>query len=283
MKKLSVAAGVALALSAGSAFAADLPSVKAAPVVAPPAFSWTGLYGGINAGYGFSNGNLQGGSVNEIPSNRLVARWDGTQAVNGVIGGFQIGYNYQVNPLFVVGVEADIQGTGMNSSRNYTPYGIGYPGDRISVQASNSLDWFGTARARVGVTVPGYSNFLVYGTGGFAYGRVSNNVSFADFWANSSANGYSGRSNYFNTNVGWTAGGGVEWSPLSFPSWSFKAEYLYTDLGSVKQTITSNYTTVPGTGFVGNQSSPTAFHSIRAGVNWHFNPFAASAPVLAKY
>ncbi len=38
-----------------------------------------------------------------------------------------------------------------------------------------------------------------------------------------------------NTNTGWTAGGGVEWTPMAFPSWSLKAEYLYTNLGPVNQ------------------------------------------------
>jgi len=34
--------------------------------------------------------------------------------------------------------------------------------------------------------------------------------------------------------------------------------------------------------FAAVQNSPTRFHTVRAGLNWHFNPFAA-APVLAKY
>ena len=57
MNKFTAAASVALALVAGSAFAADLPSRKEAPVYVPPppSFSWNGLYGGINIGYGFGD------------------------------------------------------------------------------------------------------------------------------------------------------------------------------------------------------------------------------------
>ena len=43
--------------------------------------------------------------------------------------------------------------------------------------------------------------------------------------------GASGTSSFYQTKTGWTAGGGVEWSPQSFPTWSAKVEYLYTDLG----------------------------------------------------
>jgi outer membrane immunogenic protein len=36
----------------------------------------------------------------------------------GVIGGGQIGYNFQVAPIWLAGLEADIQGSGMRDSRN---------------------------------------------------------------------------------------------------------------------------------------------------------------------
>ncbi len=67
MAKASYLAGVSLALIAGSALAADLPSRKAPPpafVPPPPAFTWTGLYGGVNIGYGFgAGGSVTGGEL----------------------------------------------------------------------------------------------------------------------------------------------------------------------------------------------------------------------------
>ncbi len=65
MKKILFAvSAVALALSAGSAMAADLPSRKEAPVYVPPPPPppmWTGFYGGLNIGGGWdANGGQSG-------------------------------------------------------------------------------------------------------------------------------------------------------------------------------------------------------------------------------
>ena len=67
MKKILFAvSAVALALSAGSAMAADLPSRKEAPVYVPPPPPppmWTGFYGGLNIGGGWdANGGQSGDS-----------------------------------------------------------------------------------------------------------------------------------------------------------------------------------------------------------------------------
>ena len=45
---------VAGLLTCASAYAADLPPPYQAPIVAPvPVYNWTGIYVGINGGYGF--------------------------------------------------------------------------------------------------------------------------------------------------------------------------------------------------------------------------------------
>jgi outer membrane immunogenic protein len=68
--------------------------------------------------------------------------------------------------------------------------------------------------------------------------------------------------------IGWAAGGGVEW--MYSRNWSFKAEYLYVDLGS------ADYRFV-GTTFVGTphttDSFPAdlAFHIVRAGITIDFD------------
>ena len=92
---------------------------------------------------------------------------------SGVVGGGQIGYNYQITPMFVAGIEADIQAADMGSTVKYATANLSGNG-YTAINNAKNVDWFGTARARIGVVVPGYSNFLVYGTGGFAYGYVNN-------------------------------------------------------------------------------------------------------------
>lgn len=273
MNKFSVAAGIALALAAGSALAADLPSMKAPPayIPPPPVLSWNGLYGGVNIGYGFGADSRHYGAAG-------LGAWAANHDPHGVLGGGQIGYNYQFSPWLVLGFEADIQAADVNSQR--TTFGSPITvGGLTQVNSALSVDWFGTARGRIGVVMPSWPNLMVYGTGGFAYGQVVHTVSVSNFVPGGSTNG---KGIYDNTATGWTAGGGVEYIPMSFPSWSLKVEYLYTDLGTHTAGIPGGNLIGRGRPFIGSDTASVRFHTVRAGVNWHFNPFA-TAPVLAKY
>ncbi|ARN83595.1 outer membrane protein [Methylocystis bryophila] len=305
MKKHSALAGLALALVAGSAFAADLPSRKAPIIVEPPppVFTWTGLYGGINIGYGFGNGDRDPGSLFYSPYKYAIdgvpfsvnpagSAWSIGNDLNGVLGGGQVGYNYQFNPWLVVGVEADIQATDIHSQGNGIGGAVDGLGPHTSYATQNkSVDWFGTVRGRVGVTFPSIPNLLVYGTGGLAYGGVVHSFNVSDVYSSFLGGGslavLGAGTNYDQTKVGWTAGGGVEWFPLIsnplFKAFSVKLEYLYTDLGSTTL-YGSSIGSIPtgGPAFFYQQTSHTRWNTVRVGVNWHFNPFAA-APVLAKY
>ncbi len=273
MKKLLLSAtALAFALSASAAFAADLPSRKEAPVFAPPPPPppmWTGFYAGLNLGGGWSANN----GVNTvvpytdpaIPGSLYLLPGGGNTSNNsgGVVGGGQIGYNFQFGSSFVVGAEADFQGTSIGSNRNNgnfvaplpSPF---VPGDVLVPLATGnnvglSLPWFGTVRGRLGFLIT--PTLLIYGTGGFAYGEVQGNVT-----------GFS------NTRTGWTAGGGVEW--MFMPNWSAKAEYLFVDLSSGGATGPFGFE-------FGTHHHPQV-NIVRAGVNYHFN-FGGPAPVLARY
>jgi outer membrane immunogenic protein len=301
MNKFTAAASVALALVAGSAFAADLPSRKEAPVYVPPppSFTWNGLYGGVNIGYGFGAGGQEFGSVGYITpgvitpvgngnnGNRplpLVAFPGGSGLVNssnlnGVVGGGQVGYNWQFSPWLVLGVEADIQASDVHETVTSAAVVQDAFGSHLqSVRSTKSVDWYGTVRGRIGVT-PFMPNLLLYGTGGFAYGGVNNGASFADNGVGLPAFGSIATAQFDSTATGWTAGGGVEWSPTAFPAWSVKLEYLYVDLGN---TSVSSVSVTGSPAFGVTYNSPTRFHTVRAGLNWHFNPFAP-APIVAKY
>ena len=280
-----------------AAQAADLPSYKAPPPPLPPVFTWTGLYGGVNIGYAFGDsaretgglayltGLVPAGQAARIPVAPLGSAWSAGQDLRGVVGGGQIGYNYQFNPWLVLGAEADIQAADIGSHSNAVVGLVDAAGPHIqSINSTKKVDWFGTVRGRVGLTLPSMPNLMVYGTGGFAYGQVVHNVGFADNFLAAGVNSV-GHGYYDNTKVGWAAGGGVEWSPSMFPAWSLKAEYLYVDLGTTNaNSVPLN--ALPGVTagvpvFAATQSSPTRFHTVRAGVNWHFDPFAAVAPSSA--
>ena len=259
----------------------------------PLVFTWTGLYGGVNIGYAFGASSQETGGLSYLSAGGLAAApfgsaWSSGQNLQGVVGGGQLGYNYQFNPWLVIGFETDIQAADIVSHGRATVGLVDGNGPHIqSMNSTKNVDWFGTVRGRIGLTLPSMPNLMAYGTGGFAYGQVINNVGFSD---NFLAAGVSslGHGYYDNTRVGWAAGGGLEWSPSMFPAWSLKAEYLYVDLGSTRANSVPLNGGVPSIGlgvttplFAGTQNSPTRFHTVRAGVNWHFDPFAAIAPSSA--
>jgi outer membrane immunogenic protein len=187
-RKIISALVLAAALAAGSSHAADLPYKATRPTYAPPvpvspAFSWTGFYAGANVGGGF-------GATNAFNS------YLGPNSVraDGGLGGVQAGYNYQLSPLFVVGIENDFMATNIKAHFN----GV----DNVSVP------FFGTGRGRAGFTLLD-SRLLVYGTAGLAFGQVND-------------------TGVDKLRIGSTFGGGVEWAFQR--NWSAKLEYLYTDL-----------------------------------------------------
>jgi outer membrane immunogenic protein len=169
--------GVALAALVGSATAADIPRRVERQVTAPvpyvaAAYNWTGFYAGINAGWGWGTGSLNG--------SRRTGDVDGD---GGLIGG-QIGYNWQIGQI-VWGLETDLNWSGMEASRGC--------GGGLRCAVSN--DWLGTARGRIGLAM---DRWMPYVTGGLAYGDVSASVT-----------GFPGKS---DTRAGWALGTGVEFA-----------------------------------------------------------------------
>jgi len=138
MKKTLLAGFVLSAFAASSAMAADLarPVYKAAPA---PLFNWTGFYVGGHGGYGWAD--------------------DANLSPKGWFGGGQVGYNWQYAPNWVFGVEADISGSDISETNL-----AGAP------LVSSKINYFGTARGRLGYTV---DRVMVYGTGGLAFGGHS--------------------------------------------------------------------------------------------------------------
>ena len=265
--------GVAVAVSIGSfasAMAADMPvkAVKAPP--APPCV-WCGWYVGANGGWAWndSTGGLTAFSTTGGNDFTPVVAAGGTPSFLGAkheggFGGGQFGYNWQVtNWLF--GFEADIQGADIGKTSTVVFPGGGGFSPSVST-GRDHIDWFGTVRGRVGVTL---NNVLLYGTGGLAYGGV--NSTATNVFTPATSGTFSGSSG--DTRFGWAAGAGVEW--LFAPNWSVKGEYLHVDLGS------SNTTVLDPVNFPGAFATyhfHHEFESARVGVNYHFG-----GPVVAKY
>jgi outer membrane immunogenic protein len=141
---------------------------------------------------------------------------------------------------------------------------------------SSRLDYLGTVRGRLGwLATP---TFLLYGTGGLAYGGVhsSTSINFNSTSVNGNVPGV-GSGSFSDTRAGWTAGAGFEWK--FFPSWSAKLEYLHYDLGSVTYatggfSIDIGPTNFPGGGIAAIATSTTEHFRgdiVRAGLNYQFH------------
>jgi outer membrane immunogenic protein len=115
---LAVLGGLSL-----SATAALADGTRSAPNYYDRPSIWGGLYGGLSLG-----------------------KID-TDHDDGIVGGVQLGYNWQANQ-FVYGVEGD-----------------------ISVSNSDSIDWLGSLRGRLGYLIQ--PNLLVYGTAGLGFVSAS--------------------------------------------------------------------------------------------------------------
>jgi hypothetical protein len=134
-------------------------SVKAAPPVPPRYYSWTGFYLGGNIGYSVGSDRVSGSISNAGLANTSGA--DSVVAPVGAIGGGQLGYNWQGGPNWLVGFEADFQGSGQKGT-SCILICVTAPGQQQTFTVQHKLDYFGTVRGRVGVVS---NNALFYVTG----------------------------------------------------------------------------------------------------------------------
>ncbi len=271
-RSLLLGAVSALALSS-PAFAADMyrgeVSYKDAPMHVAPHI-WTGFYVGVHGGY--ADGEWAGVlSLDPAPTSLANLGYaNPNQSVDGdgFFGGAQVGYNWQ-RGAWVAGLEADISFADIEGSETFTTRNFGSPSSPLffAKQHSFEIDWFGTARARLGYST---GSVLAYVTGGFAWAKVDANLSVI---ATDGAVTYTelGGASDSATHTGYTIGGGVE--ALLGKGWSLKAEYLYVDLGSEDyafpgQKVNSSGNPVTGKPVDLFNSVDLDFHTVRVGLNY---------------
>jgi outer membrane immunogenic protein len=228
-------------------------SAMAADISTSTAFDWSGVYVGLNAGYGWSDNNAYlkglGGSgwdpyyPDALGSKDLTA--------SGFVGGLQAGYNFQIDQI-LLGVETDFRYSDVGDSSKNS--GVPSVGDPFTYTQDYKLNWFGTTRARVGFAL---DRALLYATGGVAYGDVSvkHDLAFVN-------------SNYYKTSdseweVGWTVGGGIEYAITD--SISLKGEYLYYDLSDTESIAKDSR----GPGYSTKLTTDNNGQIVAVGLNWH--------------
>ncbi len=249
-----IASGIIVA-AVQAASAADLairpaPSAPLAPVLA--AQSWTGFYLGIHAGYGWSNS-----TVTVTDNFEFFDHTSLDQKGDGVIGGGQIGYNWQFAPNWMVGVEGDVSGTGIRNTINspVTFNGAPLPFPGFNQQAERDIRWLATVRGRFGYAG---GPWLVYVTGGGAWGGI-------DYTAGPNIGGVYSPIQFSHTSSGWTVGGGFEYAFT--PNWSARFEYLYYDLDGAS--IRNPVITAPGLATTETWDR-NKINVVRVGVNYKF-------------
>ena len=285
MNKMTACVAAIAALIGAPAFAADMAVKAPPPAPAPAPYTWTGFYVGIEFGGGWSDQTVNYSANDPIAALLLSGGLGrtGEQPVpngyrltqSGLVGGFEAGYNWQAGSNWLLGLETDFSFAGMSGQASGTSFlGTGIPTNFTqTTTAQQSTDWYGTVRGRAGwLATP---NLLLFGTGGFAYGRVAASANYItnpfdgggfsvggggfSFLCFNGVTCFAGSSSTIRT--GWTAGGGVEW--LLDQHWSAKVEYQFVDLGTETIRVTAL--------FLASQPAGTAPSSFNAAFRDQFN------------
>jgi len=212
MKKLTLGTAALVAMLAGPAIAADLPTkapVYKAPVVGP-LVTWTGCYLG---------GNIGGGWASKDYSAPTSGTSFGSHTASGFVGGGQLGCDYQAGS-WLFGIQGMFDWSNMRGDHF----------NQIAETESTRISWFSTLTGRIGYAVQPAT--LLYVKGGAAWVRDKHAETFAGALTGSAE----------VTRRGWTVGGGLEY--LFAPNWSLFAEYDFMAFGH--DTV---FFAVPSTGF----------------------------------
>jgi outer membrane immunogenic protein len=232
-RKILLASAGAIALSGSAALAAEPPPASIPPA---PIFSWTGIYVGGQVGYAWTSGNNYFNGYDPyffaFTGSPAFFNTSVGGTASGVIGGANVGYNYQINQWnwfsssgIVLGIEGSVDGTSIDKTAV-----AGFPDSTLLTVYSYS-DVQGGIRGRLGIA---WDRALIYATGGVAWGVFNTNVTVANGGLlNGGFPFYLSGPGISTTRTGWTVGGGLQYAVTD--NWSVRAEYRYTDWGTINQ------------------------------------------------
>jgi outer membrane immunogenic protein len=182
---------------------------------------------------------------------------------SGALFGGQVGCNYQfagwspwAGSNWVIGIQGDFAGTDFN--------GTGHDPETTDIDDTIALksDWLASITARLGVTA--FNNqALFYVKGGAAWLNNKWNLSQTDFEPSASG--------FFNqTNLGWTIGGGAEWTLWS-PAWTAFVEYNFYDFNQ-SSSVSNLFACESAAGQCGPQftTGRQTINAVKVGVNYKF-------------
>jgi outer membrane immunogenic protein len=210
-------------------------------------FSWSGFSIGVHAGYGFEGSGDQttladGLDFINVPFNGVT--------MEGGFFGVSVGKDWQVGNV-VYGIVVDISKSDISGF--FTP--------DVDDGFETKIDWFGTVRGKLGYATGPY---LLYATGGLAYGKVKATQGDIDIPAPvfDPDTGFVSKS---EIRIGWAAGGGIDVSVAK--NLIFGVEYLYVDLGD--DTVTMTGPQAGGT-VTSRVNVNTDIHTVRANLRYKF-------------
>ena len=249
------------------------------------AADWSGPHVGAAGAYGFgdakTNVSSSQGTNNLLPAvfgpaqaSLSPSSW--TSHPNGALIGGQAGYDWQRGSM-VYGVEADVMAGAIsgNTSASNTVVAPGFAGFPMSytVGVTDKISALGTLRGRIGWATA--SNWLVYGTGGLAWGNTQSTVTGNGQFgggAGVNINQSNNPATSSATRVGWTLGAGAEYAINN--KWSLRGEVLYYDLGKSNNnySIISTAGVAPGAATTTSITASTKWTGelIRFGINYRF-------------
>ncbi len=246
------------------AFAGSVTSLEA-----PPLFTWSGFYGGQAGGYTWTGGGAA--RPDGLWSTALDAAGSAFSAATAAaqphssLGGGQIGFNYQIQN-FVVGVEADLTYTGLDTT---SAMAAASSGGSLAFTPDVSSHWLSTMRGRFGTTI---DRLLVYTTGGLAVAQRNFNNGYAvlspdgqDFTIGSAS----------RTAAGVAIGGGLEYALTK--NWTVKGEYLYANLGAGKSFVSDGSTIPVNPSFHQGDLNEKV---VRAAINYKFDWLSQPGPAF---